>query len=60
MGLNDNPIYKKVSEKEQYYKYLRLLFEDLESLKFQVGELQKDLQIKDGRIRLLEDELKKR
>ena len=58
--LEDNPIFKKVSEKEQYYKYLRLLFEDLEGLKFQVNELQKDLQIKDGRIKGLEDELKKR
>ena len=60
MELKDNPIYNKVTKEEQFYKYLRLLFEDIESLKFQINELQKDLQTKCGRIKALEDELKNR
>jgi FtsZ-binding cell division protein ZapB len=61
--LRDNPMFCKVAKEEQFYKYLRLLFEDVEHLKFQVNELQKDLQAKCSRINKLEDEnneLKKR
>ncbi len=58
--LRDNPMFCKIAKEEQFYKYLRCLFEDVESLKFQNKELQKDLQVKDGRIKALEDENKKR
>ena len=54
MELKENPIYSKIAQYEQFYKYLKLLFEDLESLKYQVKELQKDLQVKCMRIRALE------
>ncbi len=54
MELKDNPMYCKVAKEEQFYKYIRLLFEDLEDLKFQVNELQKDLQTKCSRIGQLE------
>tara|TARA_R100000353_G_scaffold173161_2_gene139198 strand:+ start:543 stop:707 length:165 start_codon:yes stop_codon:yes gene_type:complete len=47
-------MYCKVAKEEQFYKYIRLLFEDLEDLKFQVNELQKDLQTKCSRIGQLE------
>ncbi len=60
--LKDNPMYCKIAKEEQFYSYLKLLFEDVEALKFQVSELQKDLQTKCARIILLEsriDETKK-
>tara|TARA_R100000773_G_C4218096_1_gene116580 strand:+ start:1631 stop:1795 length:165 start_codon:yes stop_codon:yes gene_type:complete len=47
-------MYCKVAKEEQFYKYIRFLFEDLEDLKFQVNELQKDLQTKCSRIGQLE------
>ena len=59
MELKNNPIYKKISEKEQHYNYLRLLFEDLESSKYQINELQKMLRVANNRILELENKLTK-
>tara|TARA_R100000278_G_scaffold88168_1_gene67325 strand:- start:542 stop:745 length:204 start_codon:yes stop_codon:yes gene_type:complete len=55
--LKDNPMFCKIAKEEQFYKYLRCLFEDVEDLKFQNSELRKDLQIKCSRINKLEDEI---
>lgn len=64
MELKDHPVFSKVSEKEQFYKYLRVLFEDLEFVKadkkcleYQIQELQKDLKAKCSRIKALEDRI---
>jgi len=55
--LKDNPMFCKIAKEEQFYKYLRCLFEDVEDLKFQNSELRKDLQTKCSRINKLEDEI---
>ena len=67
LELKDNPIYSKITEKEQFYKYLKIIFEDLEFLKAdkkflegQVEELQKDLHVKCGRIKALEKRIDKK
>ena len=55
--LKDNPMFCKVAKEEQFYKYIRLLFEDVEHLKFQNKELMRDLQTKCARIKALEERI---
>ncbi|QDP57996.1 MAG: hypothetical protein Tp1124DCM412261_5 [Prokaryotic dsDNA virus sp.] len=67
MDLKDNPIYKKIDTQEQFYKYLKLLFEDLEFIKSdkiflekQNQKLQKEIQMQGLRIHKLEERLEEK